>query len=71
MVHVDQPLVSWSDGNAFVSEAEGLKFKSRANQIGHSVANGSPPLVQYLDSCVACRHKDAEMGPTNSLDISA
>ena len=31
--------VSWSSGNAFVSGAGGLGFKSRAGQIGHSVAN--------------------------------
>ena len=30
---------SWSSGNAFVSGAGGLRFKSRGGQIGHSVAN--------------------------------
>ena len=45
---------SWSSGNAFVSGAEGLSFKSRASQIRHSVANGSPPLQQFFErSCVA------------------
>ena len=45
---------SWSSGNAFVSGAGGLRFKSRANQIGHSVANGSPPLRHFFErSCVA------------------
>ena len=34
--------VSWLSGNAFVSGMEGLRFKSRVGQIGHSVANGSP-----------------------------
>ena len=29
----------WSSGNAFVSGAANLRFKSRASQIGHSVAN--------------------------------
>ena len=33
---------SWSSGNAFVSGAGGLRFKSQAGQIGHSVANSSP-----------------------------
>ena len=45
---------SWSSGNAFVCGAEGLSFKSRAGQIGHSVANGSPPLRHFFErSCVA------------------
>ena len=45
---------SWSSGNAFVSGAGGLRFKSRAGQIGHSVANGSPPLRRFFKrSCVA------------------
>ena len=34
----------WSSGNAFVSGTEDLGFKSQAGQIGHRVANGSPPL---------------------------
>ena len=46
--------VSWSSGNAFVCEAGGLRFKSRADQIGHSVANGSPPLQYFFERrCVA------------------
>ena len=45
---------TWSSGNAFVSGAGGLRFKSRAGQIGHSVANGSPPLQHFFErSCVA------------------
>ena len=45
---------SWSSGNAFVSGAGGLRFKSRAGQIGHSVSNGSPPLHHFFErSCVA------------------
>ena len=45
---------SWSSGNAFVPEAGGLRFKSRAGQIEHSVANGSPPLRHFFErSCVA------------------
>ena len=45
---------SWSSGNAFVSESGGLKFKSRAGQIGLSVANGSPPLQHFFEwTCVA------------------
>ena len=45
---------SWSSGNAFVSGAGGLRFKSQAGQIGHSIANGSPPLRHFFKrSCVA------------------
>ena len=42
-----QKPAGWSSGNVFVSEAGGMRFKSRAGQIvlaGYSVANGSPPL---------------------------
>ena len=63
---------SWSSGNAFVSGAGGLRFKSRAGQIAHSVANGSPPLPYFFDwSCGARRRNDAEMGPANFLHASA
>ena len=34
-------MASWSSGNAFVSGAGGLRFKSRAGQIERSVTNGS------------------------------
>ena len=45
--------VNWSSGNAFVAGAGGLRFKSRAGQIGHNVANGSPPLRHFFErSCV-------------------
>ena len=45
---------SWSSGNAFVSGAGGQRFKSRAGQIGHSVANSSPPLQHFFKKgCVA------------------
>ena len=44
---------SWSSGNAFVSWAGGLRSKSRAGQIGHSVAKGSSQLRHFLEkSCV-------------------
>ena len=42
---------SWSRGNTLASEAEGQRFKSRAGQIGHNVANGWS------------RCNNAEMGP--------
>ena len=38
---------TWSSGNVFVSGAGGLRFKSRAGQIGHSVVNGSPSLRHF------------------------
>ena len=51
--HIRSP-ASWSSGNVFVSGAGGLRFKYRAGQIKHSVANGSPPLRHFLErSCVA------------------
>ena len=44
---------SWSNGNAFDSEAGGLRFKSRARQIGHSVAHGLSQLRHFFEkSCV-------------------
>ena len=53
-------------------EVGGLWFKSRAGQIEHCVANGSPPLQHFLErSCVAYRSNDVEMSPANSLHASA
>ena len=44
----------WWSGNAFVTGAGDLRFKSQAGQIEHSVANGSPPLRHFFErSCVA------------------
>ena len=46
-------LYSYS-GNAFVSGAGGLRFKSRVGQIGLNVSNGLPPLQRFFGkSCVA------------------
>ena len=51
-----QKPASWSSGDGFVSGAGGLRFKSRAGQIGHSVANGLPPLRHFFERiCVATR----------------
>ena len=45
---------SWWSGNAFVSEAGGLRFKSRTGQIERDVANCSPTLRHFFErSCVA------------------
>ena len=38
----------WLSGNAFIFGAGGLRFKSWAGQIEHSVANGSPPLRHFF-----------------------
>ena len=63
---------SWSSGHAFVSGAGGPWFKSRAAQIGQSVANALPSLRHFFErSCVARRRNDVEMGPANSLHASA
>ena len=64
--------VIWSRGNAFAFGAGHLRFKSRASQIGQSVANDSPPVQHFLEwSCVARRRNDAEMGPANLLHALA
>ena len=42
-------VVGWSSSNAFVCGSVGLRFKSRADQIVHSVANGSPPQENSFD----------------------
>ena len=62
---------SWSSGNTFVSRAGGLRFKSRAGQIGHSVANGLLPQRQFFERSWVARRNDAEIGPANSLHASA
>ena len=63
---------SCSSGNAFVSGARVLRFKSRAGQIEHSVASESLPLRYFFEkSSVARRCNDAEMGLENSLHALA
>ena len=51
----------WSIGNAFVSPAGGLRFKSSAGQIGHNAANGLPPLQHFFEKSCVTRRNDAEM----------
>ena len=46
---------SWSSGNVFISEAGGLRFKFRAHQIGHGVANSSPSLRHFFEKSCAAR----------------
>ena len=49
-----------------------MRFKSRAGQIGHSVANGSPPLRYFSEKrAVLPGRNDAEIGPVNLLHASA
>ena len=62
------------NGNAFFSGARGLMFKSRASQIGHSVAICRSSGHRCDISAKATewpRCNDAEMGPANSLHSSA
>ena len=40
---------SWATGNEYASGTGGLKFKSRAGRIGHSVVNGLPPLQHFFE----------------------
>ena len=48
----EEPVCKFSScrpgGYVFVSGAGGLRFKSWAGQIGHSVANGSLPLQHFF-----------------------
>ena len=51
-------------GDAFVSVAGGLRFKSLASHDGHSVANGWPPLQHFFKgSCVEREFNNADTGP--------
>ena len=59
-----------SSGNAFVTGEGGLRFKYRAGQIGHSVANDSSPLQHFKRTMLSGR-KDTEVGAVNSLHSSA
>ena len=49
--------VNWSSGNAFVSEAVGLRLKSRAGQIGHRV---DTDVIFLPKDCIARMRIDAE-----------
>ena len=60
---------SWSSGNAFVSGAGSLRFKSRASQIGHSGANGSPPLRYFSEKSCVARAQWREDGPRKLVTL--
>ena len=62
---------SWSSGNTFVSGAGGVRFKSRAGQVGHSVANGSQLLQHFFERSCAAGHNDVEISHANLLHASA
>ena len=68
---VNTVITSWSSGNAFVSGAGGLRFKSRAAQIEHSVANGSHPCDISSKEAVLLERNDVKMGPTKWLHALA
>ena len=53
----------FSSGNAFISGAGGLGFKSRTGQIGHSVASGSPPLWHFFERSSVARAQRRGNGP--------
>ena len=57
---------SWLSVNAFVSEAEGLRFKSQAGQTAHNVANASPRCNISPKGAVLPGRNDLEMGSANS-----
>ena len=51
------------NNNSLVSGAGGLRFKSRAGEIGHKVANDLLPLEHFFEkSCVTRRLNDVEIG---------
>ena len=61
---------TWSNGNVFIPGAGGL-IKSRAGQIGQSVANGSPPLQISLKKAVLPERNDAVLAFANSFHALA
>ena len=62
----------WLNGNVLGSGTGGLRLKSRAGQIGHSVANGSPGLRYFFKrSCVARRRNGVEMDLANLCNTTS
>ena len=66
-----QKPASWSSGNAFVSGAVGLKFRSRARQIGTVLPTARHRCNISSNGAELPKRNDAEMGPANSLHASA
>ena len=48
--------------------AGGVGFDSQVGQIGHSVANGSPPLQRFFEA-VLPRRQVAEKGPATRYTL--
>ena len=66
--------INQSSGNAFVSKAGSLRFKTRAGQTKHSaIANGVLSLRNFFErSCIVSKRIDLEKkSPANSLYASA
>ena len=55
--------VSWSGANAFVTGVGGLRFKPRAGQIEHNVANGLLTLRHFFKRSSAARAQGRGDGP--------
>ena len=53
--------------NAFVSGAGSLRLEFRPGQIGHSVANDSPPLRHFFERSWLPQGNEAEMSTAKSL----
>ena len=54
-----------SSGNTFVSGAGDLRFKSQVGQIGHNVANSSPPLGHFFEGAGLPERNAADMSPVD------
>ena len=50
-------------------DAEGLGLNSQAGQVGHSVANGSPPLWRFFGAALL-RREAAGSGPATRYHVS-
>ena len=62
---------SWSSGNAFVSGAGGLTFKTQAGQSVTVLPMARHRCDISSEEAVLPGRNDAEMGPANSLHASA
>ena len=70
MVLIIRIIVNTTFKNTF-DKSLGLRFKSRAGQIGQNVANRSPPLRHFFERiCVAWAQRRG-VGPANSFHALA
>ena len=66
-LHQQQESVGCSSGYEFIFGVGGLRFKSRADQIGHSLANSSPSLQYFFESsCMPTSAKRKKVPPARS-----